>query len=239
MVFSAAFSSREVDAEDLGGAVFFTVTLTPTGDLAAVFLAAGFLDAAFLAGAFFLDVVIQKQYPIAAGLPSKETGGMMGGHMQALVEILERNALTPREDLARMLNLSVEEVEQAIARLEAEGIVLGYQAIINHEKWDTDLVRAMIEVKITPERDGGFDRVASRIAKFEEVQTCYLMSGGYDLLITVEGRNLREVASFVAEKLSTIEAVQSTATRFRLKTYKENGTFHHFEQTAERLSVSP
>jgi len=164
---------------------------------------------------------------------------MIGGHMQALIEILERNALTPREDLARMLNLSVEEVEQAIAGLEAEGIVLGYQAIINHEKWDTDLVRAMIEVKITPERDGGFDRVASRIAKFEEVQTCYLMSGGYDLLITVEGRNLREVASFVAEKLSTIEAVQSTATRFRLKTYKEKGTFHHFEQTAERLSVSP
>ncbi len=160
--------------------------------------------------------------------------------MQAsLVEILERNALTPRGDLARMLNMSVDDVDREIARLEAEGIILGYQAIISREKWDLDLVTALIEVKITPERDGGFDRVAARISKFEEVQTCYLMSGGYDLLITVEGRNLREVAAFVAEKLSTIEAVQSTATRFRLKTYKENGTFHHFDQAPERLSVSP
>lgn len=166
--------------------------------------------------------------------------GMIPGHMQAtLVEILERNALTPREDLARMLDMSVADVEKEIARLEAEGIILGYKAVVNHEKWDTDLVTALIEVKITPERDGGFDRVASRIAKFEEVQTCYLMSGGYDLLITIEGRNLREVAAFVAEKLSTIDAVQSTATRFRLKTYKENGTFHHFEQAPERLAVAP
>jgi len=165
---------------------------------------------------------------------------MIFGLMQAsLVEILERNALTPRGDLARMLNMSVEDVDHEIARLEAEGIILGYQAIISREKWDLDLVTALIEVKITPERDGGFDRVAARISKFEEVQTCYLMSGGYDLLITVEGRNLREVAAFVAEKLSTIEAVQSTATRFRLKTYKENGTFHHFDQAPERLSVSP
>jgi DNA-binding Lrp family transcriptional regulator len=97
----------------------------------------------------------------------------------------------------------------------------------------------VIEVKITPEREGGFDRIASRIAKFEEVQTCYLMSGGYDLLVVVEAESLRGVASFVAEKLSTIDAVQSTSTHFRLKTYKENGAFHHFEQTPDRLSVSP
>ncbi|MCX7869003.1 MAG: Lrp/AsnC family transcriptional regulator [Terrimicrobiaceae bacterium] len=156
-----------------------------------------------------------------------------------IIEILERNALTPREDIARMLGLSVRDVESEIARLEAEGIILGYQAVVSREKWDTDVVTALIEVRITPERDGGFDRVAERIAKFEEVQTCYLMSGGYDLLITVEGRSLREVAAFVAEKLSTVGAVQSTATHFRLKTYKENGLFHSFEQAPERLPVTP
>jgi DNA-binding Lrp family transcriptional regulator len=156
-----------------------------------------------------------------------------------LIEILEREALTSHDDIARMLGVGVEDVRAEIARLEAEGIILGYQAVVSREKWDTGSVTALIEVKVTPERDGGFDRVAARIAKFEEVQTCYLMSGGYDLLITVEARNLREVAAFVAEKLSTVGAVQSTATHFRLKTYKENGMFHSLEPAPERLAVSP
>lgn len=159
--------------------------------------------------------------------------------MEALIDLLQKNALTPREDIARMLDMTVEQVEAAIAQLEHEGIILGYQAIINREKWDTDAVTAVIEVKITPERDGGFDRIAARIAKFEEVQTCYLMSGGYDLLIVVEAKSLRGVAGFVAEKLSTIEAVQATATHFRLKTYKENGAFHQVDHAPERLAVSP
>lgn len=159
--------------------------------------------------------------------------------MEALIDLLQKNALTPREDIARMLDMTVEQVEAAIARLEQEGIILGYQAIINREKWDTDAVTAVIEVKIMPERDGGFDRIAARIAKFEEVQTCYLMSGGYDLLIVVEAKSLRGVAGFVAEKLSTIEAVQATATHFRLKTYKENGAFHQVDHAPERLAVSP
>lgn len=164
---------------------------------------------------------------------------MIGGSMEALIDLLQQNALTPREDIARMLDLSVAQVEAEIARLEHEKIILGYQAIVNREKWETDKVTAVIEVKITPERDGGFDRIAARISKFEEVQTCYLMSGGYDLLIVVEAKNLRAAAAFVAEKLSTIDAVQATATHFRLKTYKENGAFHAFEQAPERLSVSP
>jgi DNA-binding Lrp family transcriptional regulator len=163
----------------------------------------------------------------------------MKTNMEALIDLLQKNALIPREDIARMLDLTTEQVKEEISRLEREGVILGYQTIINREKWDTDIVTAVIEVKITPEREGGFDRIASRIAKFEEVQTCYLMSGGYDLLIVVEAENLRGVAAFVAEKLSTIEAVQSTATHFRLKTYKENGAFHHFEPAPERLSVSP
>jgi DNA-binding Lrp family transcriptional regulator len=111
--------------------------------------------------------------------------------------------------------------------------------VVNHEKWETDKVTAIIEVKVTPERDGGFDRIASRIARFDEVQGCYLVSGGYDLLIILEAPNLRAAAAFVAEKLSTIDAVQATATHFRLKTYKENGTFHHFDPASERLAVSP
>ncbi|MFA7345684.1 MAG: Lrp/AsnC family transcriptional regulator [Terrimicrobiaceae bacterium] len=159
--------------------------------------------------------------------------------MDAIIDLLQQNALMPRAEMARLLDMELEEVESAIAKLEAEGVVLGYQAIINREKWDTEKVTAIIEVKITPERDGGFDRIASRIAKFEEVQGCYLVSGGYDLLIVVEAANLRNAAAFVAQKLSTIDAVQATATHFRLKTYKENGAFHQPDSAPERLSVSP
>ncbi len=159
--------------------------------------------------------------------------------MDALIDLLKHNPLMAREDVARLLGLTVEDVNARIAALERDGVIIGYQTVINREKWNPDTVTAVIEVKITPERDGGFDRIASRISKFEEVQSCYLMSGGYDLLVLVEAGNLRQVASFVAEKLSTIEAVVSTATRFRLKTYKENGAFHHFDVAPERLSVSP
>ncbi len=159
--------------------------------------------------------------------------------MQSLLDLLEHNPLMPREDVARLLGLTAEEVNSRITELESDGVIVGYQTVINHDKWAPDLVTSLIEVRITPERDGGFDRIASRIARFDEVQSCYLMSGGYDLLIQVKAGNLREVAEFVARKLSTIEGVLSTATRFRLKTYKENGTYHHQEPTAERLAVSP
>ena len=159
--------------------------------------------------------------------------------MEAIIDLLQKNALMPREEMAKLIGIPSAELDSAIAKLEADGVILGYQAVVNHEKWDTENVTAVIEVKITPERDGGFDRIASRIARFDEVRSCYLVSGGYDLLIVVEARNLRAAAAFVAEKLSTIEAVQSTATHFRLKTYKENGTFHLFEPTSERLAVSP
>jgi len=159
--------------------------------------------------------------------------------MENLIALLQHNPLMPRADLACLLAMSEEDVNARIAQLEKEGVILGYQTVINREVWNPDTVTAVIEVKVTPERDGGFDRIASRISKFDEVQSCYLMSGGYDLLVLVEADNLRQVAAFVSEKLSTIEAVVSTATRFRLKTYKENGAFHHFETTAERLAVSP
>jgi DNA-binding Lrp family transcriptional regulator len=159
--------------------------------------------------------------------------------MDALLELLHQNATIPRGDLAKMLNLSVEEIDSRIERYEKDQVILGYQAVVDPEKIDADAVNAFIEVSITPERGGGFDRLAERIARFDEVKSCWLMSGGYDLAILVEGNNLREIARFVSEKLSTVEGVVSTATRFRLKTYKQNGMLLSQAPSAERLPVSP
>ena len=159
--------------------------------------------------------------------------------MDSLIRILRQNSAISRADLARQLGFTEAEVNARIAKMEADGTILGYHAVINSGKYDTEAVSAVIEVRVTPEREGGFDRIAKRIAGFEEVESVYLMSGGYDLLVIVDGGNLREVASFVADKLSTIEAVQSCSTRFRLKTYKENGLMHALEEVPERLSVTP
>lgn len=159
--------------------------------------------------------------------------------MDPLLKILKTNAHTPLEDIAKELEISVAEVKKRIAAYENSGAIMGYQALVDPQKVSNNTVTAMVEVSITPERGGGFDRLASRIAKFEEVQSCYLVSGGYDLLVIVEGRNLQEVASFIAEKLSTIKGVISTATRFRLKSYKENGAMLVREKREARLAVAP
>lgn len=159
--------------------------------------------------------------------------------MDPLIALLRQNARTPLADLARELNLSESAVADRIARLEADGVLLGYQAVVDSQKVSGSIVTAVVEVKITPERGGGFDRLADRIAKFSEVQSCYLMSGGYDLLVILEGNSLQDIATFIAEKLSTIKGVISTATRFRLKTYKENGVSLSREVKAERLAVTP
>jgi len=159
--------------------------------------------------------------------------------MDELISLLRHNARTSTEDLAKELNLSEAEVTARIAQLERDGVILGYQAVVDAEAKQATAVTACIEVKITPERDGGFNRLAVRIAKFAEVQSCYLMSGGYDLLVVVEGETLQEVASFISERLSTIKGVISTATHFRLKAYKENGVTLHREEKPQRLAVSP
>jgi DNA-binding Lrp family transcriptional regulator len=159
--------------------------------------------------------------------------------MEPLLKILKTDARASMQDIARELDLSESEVKKKIARLEKDGIILGYQALVDTQKAGGNSVTALIEVKITPERGGGFDRLAARIARFDRVQSCYLVSGGYDLLVVVEGETLQEVASFVAEKLSTIKGVLSTATRFRLKTYKENGVLLLRDGRPERLAVSP
>ena len=159
--------------------------------------------------------------------------------MDPLLKLLEEHALRTHADLAKMLDISPQEVERRVKQYESDKVILGYKAVINDDKVDTDLVKAVIEVKVQPEREGGFNRIASRLAKFDEVTSLFLMSGGYDLLIFVEGRSLREVAQFVAEKLATLEGVTSTATHFMLKTYKEQGVLMDMSEEFERLKISP
>ena len=159
--------------------------------------------------------------------------------MDSLLKLIRENAAWQPAELAAMLNLSESEVIALIKKHEAEGVILGYRAILNEEKLGLEVVRAVIEVKITPERGGGFDRLAERIAKYSEVQSCYLMSGGYDLLVVVQGKNLRDVATFVSEKLATVQGVISTATHFMLKPYKEQGVLMKVEVNEERLAVAP
>src|ERR1700730_5966378 len=159
--------------------------------------------------------------------------------MDPLLELLHQNATIPRADLAKMLNLSVEEIARRIERYEKEQVILGYQAVVDPEKIDADAVTAFIEVSITPERGGGFYRLAERIARFDEVKSCWLMSGGYDLAILVEGNNLREIARFVSEKLSSLEGVVSIPTRFRQNPYKQTGMLSSHPAVTERLSVTP
>ena len=159
--------------------------------------------------------------------------------MDELLKLLRNDAsLTPAQ-IAGRLNLAEAEVEMKIKELETKGIILGYRTVINEEKLDVDIVRAVIEVKITPEREGGFDRLATRIARFDEVQSCYLMSGGYDLMVVVEGTDLKSVSAFVSEKLATIQGVISTVTHFMLKPYKEQGVLMGGEFSDEKLAVAP
>lgn len=159
--------------------------------------------------------------------------------MDELLKILQANAIESRENIARMLNLSVAEVDQRIAKYEKSGVIRGYQAILNEDKLDLDTVTAVIEVKVSPQREGGFNTIAERISKFPEVRSAYLMSGTYDLLLFIDGRNLREVAAFVSERLSPLEGVLSTSTHFMLKTYKRLGVLMESGHAEERLSVSP
>ena len=159
--------------------------------------------------------------------------------MDKILPLLRKNARSEIADLAKAANLSEAEVAERIAKLESTGVILGYQAIVDPEKVARERVTAVIEVKITPERDGGFDKLAERIARFPEVLSCYLMSGGYDLMVVVEGKTLHEVAGFVSGKLSTMKGVLSTATHFRLRAYKENGVELKMDSGPQRLAVSP
>ena len=159
--------------------------------------------------------------------------------MDELLKILQDNALESRANIARMLNVAVAEIDRRIGDYEKTGVIRGYQAILNEDQLNLERVTAVIEVKVTPQREGGFDTIAERISRFPEVRSAYLMSGTYDLLLFVEGRTLREVAGFVSERLSPLEGVLSTSTHFMLKTYKRFGVLMHQQSSDERLTVSP
>ncbi len=159
--------------------------------------------------------------------------------MDELLELLSQNSSLKASELAARLNCSEQEITEKIRQYEESGIILGYHAIMNEEELGKNHVRAVIEVRITPEREGGFNRLAHRISKFPEVRSCYLMSGGYDLMVIIEGQTLQQVALFVSEKLATIEGVLSTSTHFLLKAYKEQGILIHSEEKPERLAVAP
>lgn len=163
--------------------------------------------------------------------------------MQALkmqvLEILNEDCRIPLERIATMTGASLENVAQAIEEMEKDRIILHYSPIINWDKADKERVEGMIEVKVTPQRDLGFDAIAGRIYRFDEVKSVYLMSGSYDLLVLVEARTLKELAAFVSEKLSTLEAVTGTSTSFVLKRYKQDGVIFVGERSDNRLAVIP
>ena len=159
--------------------------------------------------------------------------------MDELLRLLKENALETPENMAKMLGLPLDEVTSRIREYETQGIIRGYQAIVNEDQLDLGTVRAVIEVKITPERDAGFNHIATRISRFEEVESVHLMSGGYDLLVFVKGKRLQDVAYFVNDRLATIQGVLSTSTHFVLKKYKDQGVLMESAPADERLKVTP
>ena len=157
----------------------------------------------------------------------------------SILDILKEDCRISLEKIAIMTGEPLEEVAGAVEVLEAKKIILRYSPVINWDKTDRERVEAMIEVRVTPQRDMGFEAIARRIYRFDEVKSVYLMSGSYDLLVLVEARTLKELASFVASKLSPLETVTGTATSFVLKRYKEEGVIFDNDDDDRRLVISP
>lgn len=157
--------------------------------------------------------------------------------MEEILEILEKNSKYNEEEIAVMTGKTTEEVREAIEKYEKDNVIVGYTALINWDQTSKDSVIALIEVKVTPQRGEGFDKVAERIYRFPEVKSCYLMSGGFDLTVIVEGKTIKEVALFVSEKLATQEGVLSTATHFILKKYKDKGVIFEEKVRDDREAI--
>ena len=156
-----------------------------------------------------------------------------------ILKILEEDCRYSPSKIAIMLDKSEAEVSAAIKNMEESGVIVKYTAIVNGEALSEEIVQALIEVRVTPQKENGFDAIAEEIYRFDEVQSLYLMSGGYDLAVFIEGRSLRDVSRFVAERLSTIDGILSTATHFILKKYKIEGTIADRPDDSMRLSVQP
>jgi len=165
---------------------------------------------------------------------------MLSAQMKPIIKLLLEGGGLSNAQMAQVLNLSEAEIVRQLDELRQQRILLGYRPVLNLANEEAGAVRAVIEVRITPERSGGFNRLAERISRFDEVESCYLMSGGYDLLVFVTGSSLQKVAGFVSEKLATVEGVLSTATHFMLRSYKEQGFMMDVKsEETERLNVTP
>ena len=154
-----------------------------------------------------------------------------------VLKLLEKNAKLSAEDIAEELNVSKKEVIRAIGELEVDKVICGYSTIINWDKITDQKCNALIEVKVTPQRGTGFDRIANRISRFDEVDSIFLMSGGYDFVVIINGKSMKEVSSFVFNKLATIDYIQSTATHFVLKKYKDHGVQIQDKPSDKRTNV--
>lgn len=158
---------------------------------------------------------------------------------EKILKAIDKNSKLTAKELAVMIGAEEAAVAATIKELEADSIICGYPTLINWDKTESEKVTALIEVKVTPQRGQGFDRIAERIYKFEEVESVYLMSGGFDLTVIIDGKSMREVANFVSSKLAPMEAVLSTATHFVLKKYKEHGMPLVHEKEDERMLITP
>ena len=158
---------------------------------------------------------------------------------EQILAIIEKNSRISVKELAVILGAEEIDVANELKALEEEGIICGYHTMIDWEKTDIEKVTALIEVRITPQRGQGFDKLAERIYKYPEVNSVYLISGGYDLLVSLEGKSLKQVSSFVSDKLSTLDGVLSTATHFVLKKYKDHGTILGKKNEDKREMITP
>ena len=158
---------------------------------------------------------------------------------EELLTIIEKNSRIDLKELAVILGVTEQAVLDELAKLEQEGIICGYHTLIDWDKTSVEKVNALIEVRVTPQRGQGFDKIAERIYNYPEVKSVYLISGGYDLLVTLEEKSLKEISGFVSDKLSTLESVLSTATHFILKKYKDHGTILDKKHEDEREIITP
>ena len=163
----------------------------------------------------------------------------MGDLKREVLQLLENDSRLSKEQLAKMLNVSKEDIAQIIEELEQDSVILKYHTVINWDKQSSPRVRALIEVTITPQREFGFDKIAERIYRFPQVKSVYLMSGSYDLCVIIEGETMHDISFFVSEKLATLEYVNGTRTHFVMKRYKEDGVIFSGEESDKRLVVSP
>ncbi len=154
-----------------------------------------------------------------------------------ILELLEKNAKLSIKEIAEELDIKEKEALQLVGELEADHVICGYSAIINWDKITEEKCNALIEVKVTPQRGTGFDRIADRISRFDEVDSIYLISGGYDFMVIINGKSMKEVSSFVFNKLATIDYVQSTATHFVLKKYKDHGVLLEDKKIDKRTNI--